>query len=94
MSKSVVLLGLLLVAACTRTEAVPTTITQTVDRPVKVACLKPGQRPKKPASLRQDTGVAPATLTEMVGRLRAKIRQWSAYGEKADDLLSICERIQ
>lgn len=84
-----------LLAACGGRVAVPTTITQTVPVAVAVPCLKPGQRPIKPTRLTQDLPVPPDTLTEMVGRLRAKLKEWQdSYGPTADELLQVCERIK
>lgn len=89
------LAGSLFLTACGGRVAVPTTITQTAPVAVAVPCLKPGQRPSQPTRLVTDLPVPPDTLTEMVGRLRAKLKEWQdSYGPSADDLLQICERIK
>jgi len=89
------LVPLALLAACGGRLSVPTTVTQTMSVPVAVACLKPGQRPRQPTRLVADSPVPPPTLTEMVGRLRAKLKEWQdSYGPTADELLQNCERIK
>jgi hypothetical protein len=69
------------------------TVTQTVDKPVKVACLEPGQKPTKPKRITEAQPVPPETLTEMVGQLRAKITELFAYADTADELLTICSEL-
>lgn len=92
---SLALAAPLFLAACGGRVAVPTTITQTQPVAVAVPCLKPGERPIQPKRLVTDSPVPPPTLTEMVGRLRAKLKEWQdSYGPAADDLLQICERIK
>jgi hypothetical protein len=93
MKRWYVTLALVGVCACARPEAVPTTLSQNVPTAVAVSCLKPGQRPVRPAKLVEDLPVAPETLTEMVGRFRAKLREWSGYGETADSLMKACETV-
>jgi hypothetical protein len=95
MTRPYVLLGLLVTAACTRSVTVPTTLSQTVPVAVIQPCLKPGQKPRQPRRLVEDQPVAPATLTEMVGRLRAKLKEWQDdYGPSADELLTVCEKVK
>jgi hypothetical protein len=88
------LASIALLGACTGRDRIPpATVVQTVDRPVAVPCLKPGSRPAQPKKLTEDLPVAPNTLTEMVGRLRAKLTEWADYGQTADSLLRVCETI-
>lgn len=75
-------------------EPVVTTVTQLVDRPVKVPCLQPHQKPIQPKRLVEDNPAPPPTLTEMVGRLRAKLKEWQdGYGPTTDELLTICSTL-
>lgn len=86
-------LALVSLSACTRPETPrPVVITEIREVPVAVACLKPGQKPQRPSLLKEDQA-APFTLTEVVGRLRAKLRQWSNYGQTADELLTLCGKV-
>lgn len=95
MKRVYVCLALVVVCGCTRPEAVPTTLSQAVPAPVIQPCLKPGQRPRPPSRLVEDQPAPPATLTEMVGRLRAKLKEWQdSYGPTADELLTACEKVK
>jgi len=89
-----VCLALVSLSACTRPETPrPVVLTETREVPVAVACLKPGQKPKRPTKLSEDQS-APFLLTEVVGRLRAKLKQWANYGQTADELLSACSKLK
>lgn len=88
-------MGLVLTASCTRPEVVPTTLSQTVPVAVIQPCLKPGQKPTQPSRLVEDLPVAPGTLTEMVARFRAKLKQWQDdYGPTTNELLTLCEKVK
>lgn len=88
------LLTLSFLAACKTTQPpVVTTVTKTVDKPVAVACLKPGQVPVRPRTLTEDSRMAPSTMTERVARYRAKLLEWNAYGKTSDKLLRLCSSL-
>ena len=94
MRNHMALVAAMILAACGGRDRIPPpTVVQTVDRPVAVSCLKPGQRPVRPKRLVEDQPVPPSTLTEMVGRFRAKLNEWQEYGQTADDLMKVCETL-
>lgn len=100
MKKSLGFLGLagiaLLASSCTlfkKPEPVIKTEYVNVSVPVKVPCLKPAQVPVPPKRVSEATTV-PGTLTEMVGWLRATLKQWQDdYGPTSQDLFKVCSAL-
>jgi hypothetical protein len=101
MTRPNVMLGLIGVALLTsscalfrKPEPIIRTVYQTVEVPVAVPCLKPEQVPAIPKRLVDSTPM-PGTLTEMVGWLRAKLKEWQDdYGPTSQDLLTVCSRLK
>jgi hypothetical protein len=86
-------LALLLVAACGHV-SVPTVLTEKHDVAVATACVKPDQRPTQPTRLHEDLFTPPVSLTEKVGRLRAKLKEWQdIYGPTADGIIKACQQV-
>ncbi len=101
MIRTIYLLGLapiaLLTSSCAlfrKPEPVLVTKYVNVPTPVAVSCLKPDQKPTQPKRLVDDNPYPPASLTRIVGHLRAKLKEWQDdYGPTADDLLTICSKV-
>ncbi len=100
MIRPYVLLGLapiaLLASSCAlflKPEPVVKTVYQPVNVPVAVPCLRPDQLPKQPRRVSEATPM-PDTLTEMVGWLRATLKEWQDdYGPTTQDLLQVCLKL-
>lgn len=93
------LVGLALLASSCAVLKKPEPVIKTeyinVSVPVAVACLKDGQVPTQPKRLTEDNPAAPTTLTEIIGRLRAKLLEWQdGYGPTVDELLTICSKVR